>query len=79
MKDKEKIGRVLLDFDGAAEYLGVKPRWVRRAVLEKSIPYLKLRLLVRFDPADLDAYLAASRQEAVSGPLAEPSTMTGAR
>lgn len=79
MNDKEKIGRALLDFDGAAEYLGVRPRWVRRAVLEKIIPYIKLGLLVRFDPADLDAYLAAARQEAVSGPLAQPSTMTGAR
>lgn len=69
----------LLDFDGAAEYLGVRPRWVRRAVLEKSIPYIKLRLLVRFDPADLDAYLAASRQEAVSGPLAKRATKSGAR
>jgi len=76
MRDTE---RALLDINGAAEYLNVTPRWVRRAVLNKTISYIKLGLLVRFDQADLDDYLAKARQEAVSGPPAKAATKTGAR
>lgn len=47
----------------AAERLGVTPRFVRRLVAERRIPYLKLGRHVRFDPADLDAFLAAGRVE----------------
>lgn len=47
----------------AAERLGVSPRFVRRLVAERRIPYLKLGRHVRFDPADLDAFLAAGRIE----------------
>lgn len=59
-----------LNFDGAAEYMGVTPRWMRQAVLDKRIPYTKLGLNVRFDRADLDAYLAAARVDAKVGLLA---------
>ena len=65
---------VLLDYDEAAAYIGVTGRWMRRAAREKRIPFLKLCALVRFDRDDLDAYLAAAKQEAVSGPLAERRT-----
>ena len=68
-----------LDIDGAAEYLSVTPRWMRRAVLEKTIPYIKLGLLVRFDRADLDAYLTEARHEALSGPLAQRTSKSSAR
>ncbi len=47
----------------AAERLGVTPRFIRRLVAERRIPYLKLGRHVRFDPADLDAFLTAGRVE----------------
>ncbi|WP_108666288.1 helix-turn-helix domain-containing protein [Euzebya rosea] len=46
----------LVDVKSAAERLGVTERWVRRAVAERRIPFVKLGRLVRFRPADLDAY-----------------------
>jgi excisionase family DNA binding protein len=42
---------------------GVSPRFIRRLVAERRIPYLKLGRHVRFDPADLDAFLSAGRVE----------------
>jgi excisionase family DNA binding protein len=39
---------VLLDIDGLAERLGTTPRFVRRLVEERRIPYLKIGRLVRF-------------------------------
>lgn len=56
--------RRLLTIDEAAAHLGVTRRWVRRAVEERRLPYYKLGVLVRFDAADLDAYLDAGRVEA---------------
>lgn len=52
--------RGLLDVAGAASYLSVTERWVRRAVDERRIPYIKLGRLLRFDPDALDAWVAAN-------------------
>jgi excisionase family DNA binding protein len=49
----------LLDPDAAAERLGVSVRWIRRAVAERRLPFIKVGRFVRFRPADLDAYIAA--------------------
>lgn len=57
----------LLDVDSAASYLGVTPRWVRRAVAERRIPHVKVGRYVRFDPADLKAYLERQRVPAGRG------------
>lgn len=52
----------LLDPCEAAEYLGTTERWMRRAVAHDYLPYVKMGpRLVRFDLADLDAYIAAQR------------------
>lgn len=56
----------LLTLDQAAAYLGVTTRWMRRAVEQRTVPYVKVGRWVRFDQADLEAYLAAQRVEAVS-------------
>lgn len=53
----------LLDVDGAANYLHVKPRTVRHMIQTRSIPYHKVGALVRIATEDLDAYLAAHRVE----------------
>jgi excisionase family DNA binding protein len=55
----------LLDIEQAAEYLGVEERWLKRDRSDYlRIPYHRVGRLVRYDPRDLDAYLAANRVEA---------------
>ncbi len=56
----------LVDIDAAAAYLGVTVRFMRQLVAGRTIPYFKVGRLLRFDVADLDAYLTANRREAVS-------------
>ena len=51
----------LLDLDGIAEHLGVSPRHVRRLVAERRIPFLKWGHLLRFDPAEIAAWLDGCR------------------
>ena len=48
----------LLDADEVAERLGVNPRFVRRLVEERRIPFCKLGKFVRFWPTDVQAWLA---------------------
>jgi excisionase family DNA binding protein len=47
-----------------AERLGVTERHVRRLVDEDRIPYLKWGRLLRFDPAEIDAWLDRARRGA---------------
>jgi excisionase family DNA binding protein len=61
-------GRVsgnLLDVDELAERLGVTRRFVRRLVEERRVPYLKIGWFVRFDPAEVDRWVSASRVDPV--------------
>jgi len=51
----------LLTVDEAAERLATKPRFIRRLIAEKRIPYIKLGSHVRLDTADLDAFVRAGR------------------
>ena len=51
----------LLDIDTAAKRLAVPERFMRRLVAERRIPYLKVGKYIRFDPADLDDWLADCR------------------
>jgi excisionase family DNA binding protein len=55
-----------LDVKQAAERLSTSPRFIRRLVAERRIAYTKLGKHVRIDSADLDAFVAAGRIEAVS-------------
>ena len=55
----------LLDIEGAAAYLGVNPRWVRRQIGERRLAHFKVGLFVRIAREDLDALLRAGRREAV--------------
>jgi excisionase family DNA binding protein len=52
----------LLDIDAVAVQLAVTPRHVRRLVAERRIPYLKVGRFIRFDPAEVDAWLDAARR-----------------
>jgi len=55
-----------VDFDGAAEHLGVSPRLVRRLWAERRIAATKIGpRTVRFRIGDLDAYAERQRVEAI--------------
>lgn len=47
----------LYDVPQAAERLGVTERWVRRAVAERRIPFVKIGRHVRLRESDLAAYI----------------------
>lgn len=51
----------LLTVDQAAAYLGTGPRFIRRLIAEKRIPYVKLGNKVRLDDNDLDQFVEAGR------------------
>jgi excisionase family DNA binding protein len=51
----------LIDIPAVAQRLGVQVRHVRRLVHERRIPYIKWGHLIRFDPADIDAWIKQSR------------------
>jgi excisionase family DNA binding protein len=53
----------ILDWEQAADYLGVTVRWMRRAVLERRVTFVKMGGLVRFKREDLDAYIEQQRVE----------------
>lgn len=48
-----------LDVDGAAAHLNMSTAFIRKLVLQHRIRYYKVGQRVRFDPADLDAFLRA--------------------
>jgi len=54
---------VLLTVDQAAERLGTTARFIRRLRTERRIAVIKLGGHIRIDSNDLDAFIAASRQE----------------
>jgi excisionase family DNA binding protein len=51
----------LLTVEQAAERLGMSVRHVRRLLAERRVAYHRLGRAVRLHPADLDAYVAATR------------------
>lgn len=67
MSEREPLPR-LLDIDQLAQHLGVTSRHVRRLVAEKRVPYLKWRRFIRFDPAEIAAWLDTARRPE-AGPL----------
>jgi excisionase family DNA binding protein len=55
---------VLLDSVTLATRLGITERHVRRLVAERRIPFVKVGRFVRFDPAQVSAWLAEASVEA---------------
>ncbi|MEV0734220.1 helix-turn-helix domain-containing protein [Polymorphospora sp. NPDC050346] len=51
----------LLTSDEVAVRLRASPRFVRRLVSERRIGFVKVGRSVRFDPADVDAYIESNR------------------
>lgn len=50
-----------LDYAGAAERLGVTPRFIKRIKERGDVPYHKFGKLVRFRVEDIDAYAERNR------------------
>ncbi len=53
----------LLTVEQAATHLQTSPRFIRRLIFERRIPFIKLGRHVRVKASDLDAYIAAGRIE----------------
>lgn len=58
-----------LTVTGAAEYLNIRPRHIRRLVAERRVRFLKVGRLLRFDPDDLDKFLQQSAVEPKPGAI----------
>jgi excisionase family DNA binding protein len=58
----------LLTIIEVAQALHVTERHVRRLVQERRIPFIKWGHLIRFDPAELRAWVEASRVAVERGP-----------
>jgi len=54
--------QALWDLPALAERLGVNHRYVRRLVAERRLPFIKLGRLLRFDPAEIEAWLDRARR-----------------
>ena len=52
----------LVDIEWVAGRLGVKVRHVRRRVADRRIPFVKWGHLLRFDPAEIEAWIDGSRR-----------------
>lgn len=52
----------LVDIDAVAKRLGVEVRHVRRLVSERWIPFIKWGHLLRFERADIEAWIDSARK-----------------
>ena len=57
----------LVDIEVVADRLGVQVRHVRRLVHERRIPFIKWGHLLRFDPAEIEAWLDEARRSPEAG------------
>ena len=63
-RETSEVGsQPLLDYAGAAAYLGATQSFLRRLVLEKRVRYYKVGKFVRFRMEDLDAFVEEGRVE----------------
>lgn len=65
---EEDVVPPLMDIPALAKRLSVPERHVRRLVAENRIPYLKWGHLVRFDPRQVEQWLAAAQVPARNSP-----------
>jgi len=59
--DSTSVHRSLMDLATLADRLSVNHRHIRRLVAERRIPYIKWGHLLRFDPDEIDQWLARSQ------------------
>ena len=58
----------ILDVEGLAEYLSVKPNWIYQQTHLNAIPYYKLSSQLRFRKRDIDKWLETQKIPAASPP-----------
>ena len=51
----------LMNSEQFAARLGVTPRFVRRLVEQRRVPFLKIGKFVRFDPDEIERWIAGQR------------------
>lgn len=51
----------LIDVTALATRLGVTPRFVRRLIAERRVPFLKIGKFIRFDPLEIDGWVDVCR------------------
>lgn len=64
--------RTLWDIGTVASRLGVETRHIRRLVSERRIPFIKWGRLLRFDPAEIEAWLDEARRPPLAGGMLDP-------
>ena len=69
----------LIDIAAVAARLGVQVRHVRRLVHERRIPYVKWGHLIRFDPADIDAWIDRARRAPTPADVQDAARTDGGR
>lgn len=57
VEPRERFGEPFVDIDELARWLATSPRHVRRLVHERRVPFVKIGHYVRFDRADIRAWL----------------------
>jgi excisionase family DNA binding protein len=62
--------RHLLTIKEGCAYIGVSERFVRELLAQRQLPAVRLGRSVKLRQTDLDAYIEASTQPALRGPLA---------
>jgi excisionase family DNA binding protein len=62
----ETTPQLLLTVEGAAERMNMSPRYVRRLVAERRIPFHRIGRAVRLAAADVDVHIAAGRVDAIT-------------
>jgi excisionase family DNA binding protein len=51
-----------MNIDETARFLNTSPRFMRRLVQERRVPYLKVGRFIRFDPDEIDTWLDDCRR-----------------
>lgn len=64
--NEQRGHEALIDTEEVAARLGVTVRFVRRLVHERRIPFHRIGRHVRFDPVDVEAFIADGRVEPFS-------------
>lgn len=66
----------LLTVDQAADRLSTKPRFIRRLIAERRIPYVKIGTHVRIDDRDVHSFIEAGRITPLPTPAGGPAVGT---
>ena len=62
----DRAATALIDVPTLAERIGILVSFVRKLVDQRRIPFVRIGRLIRFDPDEVDAWLASNRVEVVA-------------